>query len=72
MNWVNKHNFPTVKAVKHNSRLCLEIKDLWHALHSVFNTAQNYQIDNDILCYDLDSVLSKRHTCYNSKFLELG
>ena len=39
MNWVNKCKLPTVKAVKYNSCPCLEIEDLWHALHSSFNIA---------------------------------
>ena len=31
--------------IKYNNKPCLEIKDLWQALHSTFNKAQNQQID---------------------------
>ena len=37
MNRVNKFNLPTVEAVKYNSCPYLEIEDLWHALHILFN-----------------------------------
>ena len=49
MNWVNKHKLSTVKAIKHNSHLCIEIKDFWFALYLSFNTAQDYQINISIL-----------------------
>ena len=49
MNWVNKCKLPTVEVVKYNSHSCLEIEDLWHMLHSLFNIAQNHQIDIDVL-----------------------
>jgi len=38
-----------VEAVKYNNCPCLEIDNLWHALYSTFNLAQNHQIDVDIL-----------------------
>ena len=49
MNWVKKRNLPVVKAIKYNNCPCLEINDLWHALHSIFNLTQNHQINVDIL-----------------------
>jgi len=49
MNWVKKHKLPAVEAIKYNNCSCLEIDDLWHALHFTFNLAQNCQIDVDIL-----------------------
>jgi len=49
VNWVNKHKLPVVKAVKYNSWLCLEINNLWHTLHSLFNMVQDCQIDVKIL-----------------------
>jgi len=49
MNWVNKQKLPAVEAIKHNSCHCLEIEDLWQALHSFFNMAQDCQIDISIL-----------------------
>ena len=48
INQVKKRNLPTVKAIKYNNCPCLEINNLWHTLHSIFNLAQNYQVDVDI------------------------
>ena len=49
MNWVKKRNLPAVKAIKYNNHSCLEINDLWYALHSTFNLAQNCQVNANIL-----------------------
>jgi len=49
MNWVNKHKLPAVEVVKHNGWPCLKISNLWHVLHSLFNIAQDCQIDIEIL-----------------------
>ena len=39
MNQVNKQRLPAIETIKYNSLPCLEINDLWQALHSFFNTA---------------------------------
>ena len=39
MNWVNKRNLLVIKAIRYNGHLCIEIDDLWLALHSSFNMA---------------------------------
>jgi len=49
MNWIKKRNLPVVKAIKYNNCPCLEINDLWNALHSTFNLAQNCQVNVNIL-----------------------
>ena len=49
MNWVNKCKLPAIKTVKYNGCPCLEIEDLWNALHSSFHMAQNYYIDVCVL-----------------------
>ena len=49
MNWIKKHKLPAIKAVKYNNCSCLEISNLWHALHSTFNMAQNCQVDAAVL-----------------------
>ena len=49
MSWVNKHNLPAIEIIKYNSQLCLELEDLWQALHSLFNTAQFCQVDEIVL-----------------------
>jgi len=35
--------------IKYNGRLCLELEKLWQALHSLFNTAQFRQVDENVL-----------------------
>ena len=55
MNQVKKKNLPAVKAIKYNTYPCLKINDLWNALHSTFNLAQNHHIDINIL----DETLNK-------------
>ena len=49
MNWVKKRNLPVVKTIKYNNRPCLEINNLWHALYSTFNLAQDYYVDIEVL-----------------------
>jgi len=49
MNWVNKKKLPAIKTIKHNGSSCLELNDLWQALHSSFNSAQFQSIDETIL-----------------------
>ena len=55
MNWVNKCKLPAVETVKYNSWLYFKINHLWHTLHSLFNMAQDHQINAEIL----DEFLSK-------------
>jgi len=54
MRWVHKHKLPAVEAVKFNSHPCLEINDLWFALHLLFNTVSDQRVEEDIL----DKILS--------------
>ena len=49
MSWINKQKLPAIKTIKYNSHLCIEIKDLWSTLHSLFNMAQDYQINFGVL-----------------------
>ena len=49
MNWVKKHKLPTIEAIHYNGHPCIELSDLGQALHISFNTAQNCQIDLDLL-----------------------
>ena len=54
MNWVNKHKLPTIKTIKYNRNPCLELADLWQALHSSFNSAQ-FQIIDEMVLNELES-----------------
>jgi len=49
MSWVNKQKLPAPDAIKYNSQQCLILDDFWQALHSMFNKAQHYIIESDIL-----------------------
>jgi len=58
MSWVNKHKLPAIETIKYNGQPCLDLEDLWQALHSSFNTAQFCQIDESMLNeLDLHSLL---------------
>jgi len=48
-NWINRQKLPATKAIKHNGQPCLSPESLWDALYSTFNTAQNCQINIEIL-----------------------
>jgi len=49
MSWVNKCKLPAIETIKYNGQLCLELDNLWQALHSSFNTAQHQSVDNNVL-----------------------
>jgi len=49
VNWVKERNLSAVKAIKYNNCSCLEIHDLWNALHFTFNLAQDRYVNVDIL-----------------------
>ena len=57
MNWINKHKLPAIKTIKYNRNPCLELANLWQALHSSFNSAQFWIIDEMVL-NELESFLS--------------
>ena len=48
-NWINRWKLSATEAIKHNGQPCLFPESLWDALHSTFNTAQNRQINIEIL-----------------------
>ena len=65
MNWIKKCKLPAIEAVYHNGCSCIKLRDLWQALHSFFNSAQNYAINLDLL----EEIESKPITKWNL-FLE--
>jgi len=48
-NWINRRKLPATEAIKHNGQPCLSPESLWDVLHSTFNTAQNCQMNIEIL-----------------------
>ena len=53
MNWISRHKLPAIEAIKYDGHPCLSPESLWDALHSIFNTALNHQVDLNILS-DID------------------
>jgi len=49
MSWVNKYKLLAIKAIKYNDQPCLNIDDLWNALHSTINMALHHQVDVNVL-----------------------
>ena len=47
--WINRRWLSATEAIKHNGQPCVSQESLWDALHSTFNTAQNWQINIKIL-----------------------
>jgi len=41
MNWVKKKNLPTIESISYEGQPCNTLPDLWHALHSSYNSAEN-------------------------------
>ena len=49
MNWIRRCKLLAIEAIKYNGHLCLSPESLWDALHSMFNTTLNHQVDLNIL-----------------------
>jgi len=45
MIWVKKHKLPAMKAIQFNGYSCIELEELWQALHQTFHSAQDYYIN---------------------------
>ena len=48
MNWVKK-NLPTIESILYEGQSCNTLPDLWHALHSSYNSAENKPINASFL-----------------------
>ena len=66
MNWVNKQKLPAIKTIKYNNQPCLEIHDLWHTLHCLFNIAQHCIVNKRVL-EELSSFLSSYWNWFSKK-----
>ena len=49
MNWIKQRKLPTIEAINYDGQLCLTLDSLWNTLHKSFNSAQNRQVDLNIL-----------------------
>jgi len=66
MSWVNKRKLPAIEMIKYNGQPCLDLENLWQALHSSFNTAQFCQIDESML-NELDLYSSSLWTLFSEE-----
>jgi len=55
MSWVKKCKLLAIEAIQYEECLCIELKDLWIALHNSFNSAQIQEVDIHVL----DKILRK-------------
>jgi len=49
MNWVKKCKLLVIEAIQYKEQLCIELEDLWNALHKSFNSAQEREVDTHFL-----------------------
>ena len=49
INWVKKKNLPTIESILYEGQLCNTLPDLWHALYSSYNSAENRPINTSFL-----------------------
>jgi len=49
MNWVKKHKLSAIEAIQYEECPCIELEDLWKALHNSFNSAQMREVDIHVL-----------------------
>jgi len=56
MNWVKKHKLLAVKVIQFNGWPCIELNDLWNAIHSSFNSTLSCEVD----LYLLDEIPDRK------------
>ena len=49
MSWVRKQKLPATETLQHNRHSCIELENLWLALHQTFNFVQNHQVNTNLL-----------------------
>jgi len=49
MNWVKRKTLPTIKSILYKGQPCNTLPNLWHALHSSYNSAENRPINASFL-----------------------
>jgi len=49
MNWIKKHKLPAIEVIQYEGCPCIELKDLWNALHKSFNSAQEREVNTHFL-----------------------
>ena len=55
MKLIQKQKLLAMEAIQYNSKLYIELDNLWQALHQSFNSTHNHQVNTNIL----DEILSK-------------
>ena len=49
MNWIKQRKLPAIEAINYDGQPCFTLNSLWNSLHKSFNSAQNRQVDLNIL-----------------------
>ena len=49
MDWVKEHKNPPCEAIQHNGQPCHNLDQLWGALHSTYNAANDRPVDLSLL-----------------------
>jgi len=49
MNWIKKRKLPAIEAIQYEEWPCIELEDLWNALHKSFNSAQEREVNTHFL-----------------------
>ena len=49
MSWVKRKTLPTIKSILYKGQPCNTLLDLWHAIHSSYNSAKNRPINASFL-----------------------
>ena len=49
MSWVKQHKLPAMEAIQYQGLPYNSLPDLWHVLHSLYNTTANHPVQLDIL-----------------------
>jgi len=58
------------EAIKYNDQPCLEINNLWHTLHSIFNLAQDHHVNINILEEISDIAIEEWSSFSREEFLK--
>lgn len=68
MNWIYKQKLSATEAICYNGRPYIELDDLQQALHQLFNSAHNHQINIDVLDKIQSKLILKWHLFSKKEF----
>ena len=71
MNQMKKCKLLAIEAFQYDSRLCLELNNLWQALYLSFNLAQNCQINTELLKEILSKLITRQKLFSEEEFMSV-